>query len=31
MWVLQAEEEVVDIGCRTEIARKVPDLSTEIL
>jgi hypothetical protein len=22
MWVLQAEEEILDIGCRTEISRK---------
>ena len=31
MWVLEAEEEVLDIGCRTEISRKVPVLNTEIL
>jgi len=31
MWVLQAEEEVLDIGCRTEISRKTTVLRTEIL
>jgi hypothetical protein len=31
MWVLHAEEEVLDIGCRSEISRKKPVLSTEIL
>ena len=31
MWVLQAEEEVLDIGCRSEISRKTTVLRTEIL
>jgi hypothetical protein len=31
MWVLQAEEEVLDIGCRTELLRKKTVLRTKIL
>jgi hypothetical protein len=31
MWVLQTEEEVVDIGCRMEISRKKTVLRTKIL
>jgi len=31
MWMLQAEEEVPDIGCRTEMSRKTTVLRTKIL
>jgi hypothetical protein len=31
MWVLHAEEEVLDIGCRTENSRKKTVLKTKIL
>jgi len=31
MWMLQAEEEVLDVGCRTEISRKKTVLRTKIL
>jgi hypothetical protein len=31
VWVLQAEEEVLDIGCRTEISRKKTVLRIKIL
>jgi len=31
VWVLQAEEEVVDVGCRTEIWRKKTVLRAKIL
>jgi hypothetical protein len=31
MWVLQAEEEVLDIGCRTEISRKTTVLRMKTL
>ena len=31
MWMLPAEEEVPDIGCRTEMSRKTTVLRTKIL
>jgi len=31
MWVVQVEEEVLVIGCRTEISRKTTVLRTKIL
>ena len=31
MWMLQAEEEILDIGCRTEISKKTIVLRTKML